>query len=128
MAMSLLNDETTMAEGIDTGKEYHDLLAYQEILSNEQCEVEKLYAKFKESNPILPNTPIQSEESRANACLTALDPSSWNGIKADFYTWQIKFIHIMKEANEFNLPNYVIDETRKAYLVTIKLLSTIAHL
>ena len=39
-----------------------------------------------------------SSSTRPNVRVTALEPPSWSGKKADFYTWQKKFIHIMDEA------------------------------
>ena len=101
-AMSLLEDKTAAdLEGIDTEKEYNELFAYQEKLLEEQCEIEKMFAQFKASKPSSVSSPVAShhvEEHRATVRLTSLDPPSWNGTKADFYTWQKKFIHIMHEA------------------------------
>ena len=47
-----------------------------------------------EAGPIAQAPP----STRPSVRVTALEPPSWSGKKADFYTWQRKFIHIMDEA------------------------------
>ena len=63
-------------------------------------------SKTQFSTENLPN-PSPSPSPRSNELipsvrLTALDPPSWNGVKADFCTWKRKFIHIMEEARISN--------------------------
>ena len=88
----------------DTDKETQDLNAYHEYLVVQQHDIEARYVRFRES---MDNTTRTTESvprslltvpSNSKVRLTALNPPSWNGAKADFYTWQRKFIHIMAEA------------------------------
>ena len=115
--IALLDDDVKMTEEkVDVDVEYKQLLEYHEQFMNEQCECESLYVNLKgRSTPLRNNVPLDTASSsivtpssitdqsvtmstRPTVRLTALDPPSWNGVKADFYTWKKKFVHIMEEA------------------------------
>ena len=118
--------ETT--ENIDVDKELTEINTYYDKLLDEQCTIESNFVAMKNSmtpqqtttptattittttaaSAISPATPSKQPNNR----LAAMDPPVWNGSKADFYTWQRKFLHIMEEA-------YVRDEmTQLCYLQT----------
>ena len=114
--------ETT--ENIEVQKELSDINTYHEKLLDEQCVIESTFVTMKDNV-----TPKQTTQPTATAATTtavssaaqsrqpkvrlvAMDPPVWNGHKADFYTWQRKFLHIMGEA-------HVQDEmTQLCYLQT----------
>ena len=90
-------------EEVDIENELDTVNQFFDRLISEQTEVETSYAIFKEKfakhnsinrEPMFPSVPVD----RATVKLTALAPPTWNGIKADFYTWKRKFEHIMHEA------------------------------
>ena len=91
---------------VDIQKELDEINGQYDNLLSQQCDIEATYVNFKESCvanvpdhiPKISPLPLTSRSSNSNVRLTALEPPSWNGIKADFYTWKRKFIHIMEEA------------------------------
>ena len=112
--LSALDDAITLLDGIDSSdtgvdvdKEAKELNDCYDSLLAEQCEIERQYVEVKTSAAsISVSTPTShtvsgsqtSSSTRPNVRVTALEPPSWSGKKADFYTWQKKFIHIMDEA------------------------------
>ena len=101
-------------------------------LLNDQCVIETKYVEFRQgyitTTPISPTihvnpptihvNPPTIETARPTVRLTALTPPSWNGTRADFYTWQRKFVHIMDEAK-------ITDElTQLCYLQNSETLSS----
>ena len=122
-------ESSETAEEDDTQKELSDLTTEYEKLISDQCLIETRYLEFKKryadtSQPPPTTAPSQApvsttyipDSSRPSVRLTALEPPSWNGVRADFYTWQKKFIHIMDEAK-------VMDElTQLCYLQNSKTL------
>ena len=112
---SVLEEAETMeAEKVDVESETQELLAYHEKVLTELNEIEKLFVdfqvsyesrndgrntRFQDGRSSATSLPTSSPTTRPSVRLTALDPPGWSGIKADFYTWKKKFIHIMHEAN-----------------------------
>ena len=98
--------DSTSETTIDVEKELHEINKYYETVLSGQCDIESQYVTFKESctahtqvSPtVSTSSPSTSTSSTPTVRLTALHPPSWNGVKADFYTWQRKFTHIMEEA------------------------------
>ena len=120
---SLLEDtELITREKIELETESkHANSCYEELLGL-QLEMEELFATFQSNQISTPahrlSPPTPSITDKPIVRLTALDPPSWNGIKADFYTWKRKFIHIMEEAK-------IVDElTQLCYLQNPKILPT----
>ena len=115
--------ETT--ENIDVDKELSEITTYYDKLLDEQCTIESTFVAMKNNiTPQQTTTPTATTTTAAaavspaapskqpNIRLAAMDPPVWNGSKADFYTWQRKFLHIMEEA-------HVRDEmTQLCYLQT----------
>ena len=103
-----LGSDDNKDETVDVEKETTELLGYYEKLLCEQNEIEGKYVEFKgkvrlseskvTTHPLTTDRDIITTERKALVRLTALKPPSWNGVKADFYTWKKKFIHIMSEA------------------------------
>ena len=111
---------------LDINRELIEMTQYYEKSLTEQCDIESKYVEFKESctasshptTHMSQSTSRSIESNRPSVRLTALEPPSWNGTKADFYTWQRKFIHIMEEAR-------INDElTQLCYLQNSKILPT----
>ena len=102
--------EFTADDNVDVTKELETYNQYYDSLISEKTKMETVYAKLKEDmgNVTTQNVQISlaTATNRFNdkptVRLTALSPPSWNGIKADFYTWKQKFIHIMSEAKVFD--------------------------
>ena len=96
---------------VDATKELTEINVFHDELIDQQAKVELAYGKFKEAHmkhiieqnihhatTIIPPTVSAPGNTRPTIKLKALDPPTWNGIKADFYTWKSKFEHIMNEA------------------------------
>ena len=82
---SFFEDAKVMIDQIvDVESEKKQASTYYEELLNLQLEMEGL--------------PLANTGNKTIVRLTGLDPPSWNGIKADLYTWKREFIHIMEEA------------------------------
>ena len=108
-AILLLDDVDPSDTTIDVDKETKDLNDYYDSLLAEQCQIETDFVerKMASASISMPSLTAPTEvgpasqvssSTRPSVRVTALDPPSWNGKKADFYTWQRKFIHIMDEA------------------------------
>ena len=108
---SSVGDTLSLLEGgsfssdntVDVAKETESLSEYFDSLITEQTKIETCYGRIRSkqenSQPKL-EIPAQSPTiSKPVVKLTALKPPSWNGVKADFYTWKRKFVHIMQEAH-----------------------------
>ena len=112
------NAELMKDEKVDVESEQKQASSYYEELLNLQLEMEELHAAFQltqtSNTPAV--QPVTNTVAKPVVRLTALNPPSWNGIKADFYTWKRKFIHIMEEAR-------ILDElTQLCYLQNPKML------
>ena len=101
----LLLETSDSAATEATGTELGEITTFYEKLLNDQCVIETKYVEFRHgyttTTPISPTihvNPPTIGTARPTVRLTALTPPSWNGIRADFYTWQRKFVHIMDEA------------------------------
>ena len=113
------DDELMLSEQVNVDVEKENIDAYHEELLKINFEVTELYAMVQESfdepssqHALLPTRTLEKPIVK----LTALDPPSWNGIKAEFYTWKRKFVHIMEEAK-------ILDElTQLCYLQNPKTL------
>ena len=110
---SLLEDtELITREKIELETESKDANSCYKELLGLQLEMKELFATFQSSHISTPahrlSPPTPSITDKPIVRLTALDPPSWNGIKADFYTWKRKFIHIMEEAK-------IVDELTQKY-------------
>ena len=119
--MSSIQGEDFTGEQADVMKELESVNEYYETVLSEQCKVETLYSSFRDkydrAETFLTRTlPTVPQNSKPTVRVTALEPSAWNGAKADFYTWKRKFVHIMAEAN-------IVDElTQLCYLQNSKTL------
>ena len=80
---------------------------YHKQLLKLQCQIETDFVKFNSNyeasndGSIVPQVsahPKISDSPKPIIRLTALEPPCWNGLKAEFYTWKNKFVHIMAEA------------------------------
>ena len=97
--------EFTADDNVDVTAELETYNRYYDSLISEKTKMETRYAKHKEDmksvtgerEQVSLNTTIRSND-KPTVKLTALSPPSWNGVKADFYTWKQKFMHIMYEA------------------------------
>ena len=87
---------------VDVAKEIETLNEYYDTLISEQTKIETDFVLFKEkheiSQPVVSPSVQSPTFTKPLVKLTALKPPSWSGVKADFYTWKRKFIHIMQEA------------------------------
>ena len=142
--LSALDDAITLLDGIDSSdtgvdvdKEAKELNDCYDSLLAEQCEIERQYVEVKASAAsISTSTPTShtvsgsqtSPSTRPNVRVTALEPPSWSGKKADFYTWQKKFrISWMKQKLVMNSPSCATFKTRIVSLLSIKPLSPTAR-
>ena len=96
--MSSIQSENFTGEQADVSKELESVKEYYETVLVGQCKVETVYSSFRETHdnveiPLTRTLPTVPPNSRATVRLTALEPPSWNGTKADFYTWKRKFVH-----------------------------------
>ena len=119
-----LQNVDSESDNMDSKKELDAVYTYCDETAAEQLKVETLYATFCAKNTVVvpgnmsatPSNSSSSSSSKPTVRLTALEPPSWNGNKADFYTWQKKFVHIMSEAK-------IVDElTQLCYLQNAKTL------
>ena len=121
----LLLETSDSAATEATGTELGEITTFYEKLLNDQCVIETKYVEFRQgyttTMPISPTIHVNPQTigtARPTVRLTPLTPPSWNGICADFYTWQRKFVHIMDEAR-------ITDElTQLCYLQNSETLSS----
>ena len=99
-----LEDTSAMEqETIEVESESKAIMEYYDELITKHSEIETHYVTYRQTyaqnEPTATVQPTTVKDSKKPTVrLIALQPPSWNGVKADFYTWKRKFIHIMEEA------------------------------
>ena len=85
---------------VDVGKETNEIETYLNTLITERGEVESSFVELQIKQTVVTETlePSSNTDTKPRVRISPISPPTWNGNKADFYSWKEKFVHIMTEA------------------------------
>ena len=100
MNVEILSERVIEEERVRTEEYHKQLLKLQFQI---ETDFVKFNSNYEASNDVSIVSQVSahskiSDSPKPNIRLTALEPPCWNGLKADFYTWEKKFTHIMAES------------------------------